>query len=719
MPSPSLRLFSTPEPHPRGYRFGPFELEIRAGELRKNGVRIRVRKQSVQILVMLLEQPGEVVLREEIRQKLWPDDTVVEFDHSINTAIQRLRDVLMDSSDKPRYIETLARRGYRFIETVELLDWQRPHATVERPTLERSTADLPAVMRRETPRWRRSLILQIVAVAGLGAVALAGWMRPVSKEPPRNWVFPLGNMGFAVPSPDGASILYRYPNGLFLRQLDSNVETELNSPARLNDNPIWSPDGSQVLFQTLAGLIRTPLPHGPPVNIWPGLHITRGYSWGPQGAFLVAVADADGVGCLYLISPDGSPPAQLDIPQLKDGLFYEPEFLPGGDKFLFTWAAEGDHEAGIYLATLRRGKVVDGPLLLRRNITAGHFANSDGDKLLYVQNNSLYAQALNSRRGTLEGEPRRIVENVLSILEMRHAYFAVSRSGSLAWRSGKAAAAQLTWFDRSGKALGAAGPPCEPSAILLSPDENHLLLTIGDHFGGILDAHQTSYTQLPGFVKGLWTLDNAHILYHSRGSGRLMERDLARNTDREVARLPGAKRLWALSPDGKVLLYSGNGKINAVHLEGPPGRLQPEVALTEEGMHVGFSPDGRWIVYSNYVPTVGRREVFVKSFAFAGLSKQISVDGGTAPVWRRDGREILYTFRGKIYAVRVSAGRNQISASQPEPLFDVRVPPGLTGDSIPLAVVHDGSRILFPQSIEGTDPRMSYMMSAWHRATLR
>ena len=234
-----------------------------------------------------------------------------------------------------------------------------------------------------------------------------------------------------------------------------------------------------------------------------------------------------------------------------------------------------------------------------------------------------------------------------------------------------------------------------------------------------MDPHQTSYTQLPGFVKGIWTLDNAHILYHPRGSGRLMERDLARNSDREVARLPDAKRLWALSPDGKVLLYSGNGKINSVHLDGLPGRLQSEVALTEEVTHLGFSPDGRWIVYANYVPTVGRKEVFVKSFAFAGLSKQISVDGGTAPVWRRDGREILYTNRGKIYAVRVSVGRNQISASQPEPLFDVRVPTGLAGDSITLAVVHDGSRILFSQAIEGSDPRMSYMMSAWNRATLR
>lgn len=95
--------------------FGRFDLDLRAGELRKDGRRIRLQEQPFQILKMLLESPGEVVLRDEIRSRLWPDDTVVEFEHSINAAVKRLRDALSDSAGKPRYIETLARRGYRFI----------------------------------------------------------------------------------------------------------------------------------------------------------------------------------------------------------------------------------------------------------------------------------------------------------------------------------------------------------------------------------------------------------------------------------------------------------------------------------------------------------------------------------------------------------------------------------------------------------------------------
>jgi eukaryotic-like serine/threonine-protein kinase len=100
-------------------RFGPYELDLRSAELRKHDLRIRLQQQPFQILVALLERPGEVVLREEMRLKLWPDDTVVEFDHSISAAVKRLRDALRESAEKPRYIETVARRGYRFIGQVE------------------------------------------------------------------------------------------------------------------------------------------------------------------------------------------------------------------------------------------------------------------------------------------------------------------------------------------------------------------------------------------------------------------------------------------------------------------------------------------------------------------------------------------------------------------------------------------------------------------------
>src|SRR5579863_1327572 len=104
---------------PRNVRFGVFEADMEAGELRKHGLRLKLSEQPFQILAMLVARPGEVVSREVLRERLWPGDTFVDFDHGLNNAVMRLREVLGDSSDSPRFIETLPRRGYRFIAPVQ------------------------------------------------------------------------------------------------------------------------------------------------------------------------------------------------------------------------------------------------------------------------------------------------------------------------------------------------------------------------------------------------------------------------------------------------------------------------------------------------------------------------------------------------------------------------------------------------------------------------
>ena len=118
------------QPPARRFRFGVFEADTATGELRKSGVRLRLRDQPFQVLVVLLERPGELITREELRQKLWPDGTFVDFDHSLNSVINKLREVLSDSAANPRFIETLARRGYRFLVPVELLTNGTPSAEV-------------------------------------------------------------------------------------------------------------------------------------------------------------------------------------------------------------------------------------------------------------------------------------------------------------------------------------------------------------------------------------------------------------------------------------------------------------------------------------------------------------------------------------------------------------------------------------------------------------
>jgi cholera toxin transcriptional activator len=128
-------------------RFGVFEVDVAAGELRKSGARVRLQEQPFQLLLVLLEHAGTLLSRDELRQKLWTDDTFVDFDHSLNTAVNKIREALGDSASSPRYIETVARKGYRFVAPVE---WAQSssNAAVE------IHSDLEIPLPRRTPvRW--------------------------------------------------------------------------------------------------------------------------------------------------------------------------------------------------------------------------------------------------------------------------------------------------------------------------------------------------------------------------------------------------------------------------------------------------------------------------------------------------------------------------------------------------------------------------------------
>jgi DNA-binding winged helix-turn-helix (wHTH) protein len=151
----------------RVFRFGAFELDVRAGELRKHDIKVRLQEQPFRILLMLLEHPGEVVLREEIRKRLWPNDTIVEFDHSINAAIKRLRDALGESADSPRYVETLERRGYRFLGQVEVVQKEPVEVPPDPPVVDEASVDLSDLAGKTVAHYR---VLVRLGRGGMGVV---------------------------------------------------------------------------------------------------------------------------------------------------------------------------------------------------------------------------------------------------------------------------------------------------------------------------------------------------------------------------------------------------------------------------------------------------------------------------------------------------------------------------------------------------------------------
>ena len=219
-------------------RFGLFEVDLRAGELRKNGVKLKLQEQPFQILAMLLERPGEVITREQLRQQLWSADTFVDFDQGLNKAINKIRQALGDSAEHPRFVETLARRGYRFIAPLE--------------------GEAPAA--QPQPDHRRSLRGIAAGLAILGVGAFAFWMIRSTPQLPQAplCALPLtsypGREMFPTFSPDGNQVAFAadkdQPDNLdiYVKLIGSAQPLRLTRHPAGEYSPAWSPDGRQIAF---------------------------------------------------------------------------------------------------------------------------------------------------------------------------------------------------------------------------------------------------------------------------------------------------------------------------------------------------------------------------------------------------------------------------------------------------------------------------------------
>jgi Tol biopolymer transport system component/DNA-binding winged helix-turn-helix (wHTH) protein len=230
--------------------FGPFEVNPPSGELFKHGVRVRLSKQPFQVLLALLAQPGELVTREQLLAELWGDGTFVDFEHGLNAAINRLRQSLGDSAEKPRYIETVPGRGYRFIGTLELRDSAPVLSAVSPPIREEPPAT------RSPKRWWP------LAAALVGVVVLAAWWRsensqstPASGKLTRLTNDP-GLSDTSAISPDGKLVAYSADNGmdsgqnLYVKQVAGGPPIRLTFDGLGNTTPDFSPDGSHIVFRS-------------------------------------------------------------------------------------------------------------------------------------------------------------------------------------------------------------------------------------------------------------------------------------------------------------------------------------------------------------------------------------------------------------------------------------------------------------------------------------
>jgi len=165
----------------RSYEFGVFTVEVTAGELRKNGVRLKVQERPFRLLVCLLERPGEIITRDELRQRLWPDGTFVDFDHNISSAINKLRSVLNDSASTPRFIETVGSRGYRFLADVKRIS-SDPATASQPPKQQPPEVPIVAAAIASQPKGWWKLVAGITLILSVLVAGYFQWAHRTSKS---------------------------------------------------------------------------------------------------------------------------------------------------------------------------------------------------------------------------------------------------------------------------------------------------------------------------------------------------------------------------------------------------------------------------------------------------------------------------------------------------------------------------------------------------------
>ncbi len=268
-------------------RFGVFEVDLRTGELRKNGVRVKIQEQPLQVLAMLLARSGEVVTREELRHRLWPGDTFVDFDNSLNTAINKLREALGDSADSPRFVETVPRRGYRFIA---------PMHGRRTSLVEAARSKGLAAFRAPAVLWALALGALAVAVAVLLLVdgAMRSRRSPVLASPYIQLTNYADSATSPAVSPDGRMLAFIRGESTFFGPGEVNVKLlpDGESFQLTHDNlpkmsPVFSPDGVRVSYTTVdRGAWDTwvvPVPGGNPRRMLPN---ASGLTWIGDGRVL-------------------------------------------------------------------------------------------------------------------------------------------------------------------------------------------------------------------------------------------------------------------------------------------------------------------------------------------------------------------------------------------------------------------------------------------------
>jgi Tol biopolymer transport system component/DNA-binding winged helix-turn-helix (wHTH) protein len=612
-----LDFFEMPPPRTSGeiYRFGAFELASGTGELRKNGLRLKLQDQPLRILILLVENAGEVVTREQIQKRLWADDTHVDYENAINSAVRKMRDTLSDTSANPRFVETLARRGYRFIAAVS----RAPHA--DAPISSPQTTPVPEPARTESltrPRKIRAFTaVALMLVATLGGWTAFRWLRGANSSaleraqdsrpaPPIPLTSYPGVECCPSFSPEGSRVAFSW-NGpkqdnfdIYVKQIGPGEPQRLTRDSAKDTFPVWSPDGKWIAF------IRARNAQNVSVVLMPSVG-------GPERE----------------VARINLPLAQIDY------------FLAGP---ALAWSVDGN-----YLFTLEQPGEVSSFGIVRIAVGSGEkrpltrppfigdgilSVSPDGRTLAFVRIQTqkvvsdIYTVPL--AEWTELPQPRRVTFDGKGIFGLGW-----SENGSeLIFRSNRSGSVEL-WKER---AVGSE----QPVRVEVAGWNNDLYLPVQQYFAISSAARRMVFSQPVLGGPKVWRLETV------RGSGSKPVM-LISSTRGEMSP--------QFSPDGKRIALrsnqSGRGEIWVYNRDGTS-----PVQFTS--WNFGFSgspawsPDGTRIAFDS--SNSGRWEIYTVN-SQGGTPTQLTKGvAATVPAWSRDGKWVYFSRAREIWKIQATGG---------------------------------------------------------------
>jgi Tol biopolymer transport system component/DNA-binding winged helix-turn-helix (wHTH) protein len=611
-------------------RFSTFEVNLQTGELRRRGQRVRLQEQPFQVLAALLERPGEVVSREELRSKLWPADTFVDFDHSLNAAIRRLRDALGESAETPIFVETVARRGYRFIG-------------VEIPT---------AVPSARLGPWQRLSTTKKAVFSGLTACALALSFLYYSHSLRSRTVQPAVTPAVTNPgekytpslSPDGQHLAFAWNGGagphfsLYVKLIGTEESLRLTKEASIDFNPVWSLDGRYIAFCRIlegeTGIYIIPALGGAERRVRKTLWEEREFyqviwtagrlSWSPDGRLLAFSdrASRNEAPSIFLLSLDS-----LEVRRLTSSLRsrgdFNPSFSPDGQTLAFTRFSQAFD--AIYTVPVSGGEE-------QRLISDGtdHWGLAwarDGRDIVFANAgwpvNAGWLWKV-PRRG---GEPERLQfgqEGIEPSIRGNRLVYVRQMANLNIWRrklNSLLSASPPERFISSTRMES--GPQFSPDGSKIAFESTRsgayeVWMCRSDGNGLVQLTHFNSVTGTPR-----WSPDGQQIAFDSGAGGNvdIYVVDSEGGSPRRLTTEPSIEAVPSWSRDGRWIYFTSN-RTGSGQVWKMPSTGGPAVQVTHQGGFATFeSPDGRFLYYAKgltvpglwRIPTSGGEEIEVIS----------------------------------------------------------------------------------------------------------